>query len=361
MTKTISSNLLGYLAKALLLEACLLFAGCEQDDVQPAGKYDHGVFVVNEGGFGAGNGTISFRDPAGQLEHNIFRNLQGDFAGDVVQSLYFDDEDTGYIVVNGDSKVERVDAATFEKRGTITHAAIDKPRFMAVAGNKAYISVWGPYDEFFSLIDSYVLVWDLINNEVITTIDTDEGTEELLLSGGVLFATNYNFGGSNTVALIDPVSDGLLDQLEVASGPSGIVEDGSGKVWVLCVGDYASNNGALVRIDPVTRMVEETVPLDANPNSDLAITPDGSSLLYMVGTSVYKLDVTATVAPDVPFFVADEVVSPYALGVHPGTGEIWIGDALDFTAAGKVYIYSAAGEDVTNFAVGIGPTQFVFK
>jgi hypothetical protein len=354
----------GYYSKSsgavsfLLLIFFLL--SCESTGVRPSGRYEHGAFIVNEGGFGSGNGTITFRDPAGELEQNIFRNTQGDFAGDVVQSLYFDD-DEGYIVVNGDSKIETFDGATFKGGTTITNAAIDKPRYMVVLDDKAYISVWGPYDESFALVDSYVLVWDLVNNEEITRIDTDEGTEELLFSGGVLLATNYNFGASNTVALIDPTNNVLLDQLEVGSGPSAMVEDANGKVWVVCIGDYATNNGSLVKIDPLTKIIEETIPLSANPSPDLAITRNRGSLLYMVGTSVFKIDITATEAPDAPIFVADDVVTPYTIAVHPGTGDIWIGDAVDYTAAGQVYIYSSGGEAVTSFAAGINPTQFVFK
>jgi WD40 repeat protein len=236
MIKTISVHRLGYFAKVLLLQSCLLAVGCETTGEGPTGKYEHGVFIVNEGGFGSGNGTLSFRDPAGMLEHNIFRNTQGDFAGDVLQSLSFDDDGKGYIVVNGDSKIEIVDAVTFKGLSTITDATIDKPRYMAVVDDKAFISVWGPYDEFFSLIDSYVLVWDLVNGKVVTTIDTDEGTEELLFSGGVLFATNYNFGASNTVALIDPVNNVLFGQLVVASKPRSAKRSSScAPTWVASV------------------------------------------------------------------------------------------------------------------------------
>ncbi len=59
-------------------------------------------------------------------------------------------------MLNGDSKIEITDEETFKLENTLTAPAIDKPRYVEVIGNKAFISVWGPYDETYSLIDSYV-------------------------------------------------------------------------------------------------------------------------------------------------------------------------------------------------------------
>jgi len=340
----------------------ILLYGCAHEDATPKGRYESGAVIVNEGGFGSSNGTLSFYPlNAGVVEQNIFRNGQGDFAGDVVQSIAFHGG-KGYIVINGDNKVEIVDSNTFESIGTITNEVLDKPRYIEVINNNAYISVWGPYENGgFSLVDSYVLVIDLMTNEVIKKIETDEGTEQLLRAGNYLFASNYNYGASTTVAVIDPADNTLVDQLEVGSGPAGLVIDANGKVWVLCTGDFGSSNGMLVRINPSMLTVEESIPLHINPDVDLAITPDGSSLVYTGGINVYSMPISSTVAPDSPLFIASDVVSNYALGVDPTTGDIWIGDALNFVSAGKVFVYDAMGNAKTSFVAGIGPTQFMFK
>jgi len=340
----------------------LILMGCDNGETDPRNTYENGVVIVNEGGFGSANGSLSFyHSPAGEVSQNIFRNSQGDFAGDVVQSLTIH-EGKGYIVVNGDNKIEIVDATTFIGLSTLSNDMLDKPRYVEIIDDKAYISVWGPYEDGgYALIDSYVLVVDLNTKEIVTKIETDEGTEQLLSSAGYLFASNNNFGASKTVAVIDPLNNTLVDQIEVVSGPAGMVTDANGKVWVICTGDFAGDNGALVRISPSTLAVEETIELHVNPDSDLAITPDLSNLVYTVGTKVYKIPISATEAPDAPLFEATAVVTNYAMGIDPETSDIWIGDALNFTAEGKVYVYGADGVFKTSFTAGIGPTQFVYK
>ena len=132
-----------------LFASLLLMVSCDEDP-KPSGKYDNGAFVVNEGAFLAGNGSITFYNYASEeAEQNIFLNAAGAFAGDVVQSMTFHN-DVAFIVVNGDSKIEVANAATFESLETIEDVLIDKPRYVEVINDKAYISVWGAYDDFFS-------------------------------------------------------------------------------------------------------------------------------------------------------------------------------------------------------------------
>jgi hypothetical protein len=97
-----------------------------------------------------------------------------------------------------------VDHNTFESLGTFTDPELDKPRYVQIINGKAYISVWGPYNSSFSLVDSYVLVVDTKSLAVVDKIDTDEGVENLLYDGTRLFASNYNYGASNTLAVINP-------------------------------------------------------------------------------------------------------------------------------------------------------------
>lgn len=347
---------------SVLLFVVVFMNSCDDDDSAPKGEYEHGAFVINEGGFNASNGTITYYNTvSGEEEQNIFKNATGDFAGNVVQSLMVMD-DKGYVVINGDNKIEIVNSNTFESLGTIEDEAIDKPRYIEVIDNKAYVSVWGPYEDGgYSLIDSYVLVIDLTNNAVIKKIETDEGTEKLIHAGNYLFASNNNFGNSNSVAVIDPTNNTLVDQITLASGPAGLVTDANGKLWVICVGEYGASSGQLFRINTSTLEVEETIELSVGPDDYLAATPDKSNLIYSSGKSVYRISITSTDEPAEPLFEANDLVTNYALGIDPDTGDIWLGDALNYTSAGKVYIYDASGNFKSSFDAGINPTQFVFK
>jgi hypothetical protein len=347
--------------RLLILAIALAFTACDENDNQPKGKYEDGVLVINEGNFTQANGTVThYNKSSQQAEQNILRNVNG-FAGSVAQSLTIHG-DRGYLVLNGGNKIEIVNPSTFESLGSISGTEFDKPRYVEIADNKAYVSMWGPYEEGgFSLVDSYVLVVDLSNQSVLKKIETDEGTENLLLTDDYLFASNNNFGGSRTIAIIRTADNTLVDQVEVGSGPAGLVEDINGDVWVICSGDYGGNNGLLIRIDGGSLEVTKTVELNLNPEGDLGITPDREKLIYSSGKNVYSYAIGDNSAPVSPLFTASEVVANYALGVDSQSGDVWIGDALDYTSTGKVYIYDATGSFKSSFDTGIAPGQFIFR
>jgi len=335
----------------------ILIAGCNNDDEKPKGKYEHGAFIVNEGGLGNSNGSVTFYNTASaEAEQSILKSSTA-FAGDVAQSLTFK-EDRGYLVLNGDNKIQVVDANTFENLSTITSTDIVAPRYVEVVNDKAYISVWGPYNSSFLLVDSYVLVFDLKTNTVIKKINTDEGTENLLYNGNYLFASNYNYGASNTLAVINPTDNTLVKQITLSGGPSGMVIDANGKLWVIC-SDFAS--GKLYKINPSSLVIEATIPLANAPQTDLAVTPDKQNILYAIGKSFYKLSIASTTAATQPLFTASNVTTFYGFNVDPDSGDIWVADALNFTSTGKTYVYTPTGTVKTSFGVGISPGQFVFK
>jgi YVTN family beta-propeller protein len=331
--------------------------GCSDDDTKPKGEYEHGVFIVNEGAFGHSSGSITYyNNTTSEIKQNILIS-SGAFAGDEAQSMTFEDN-KGYLVLSGDNKIQIVDANTFENLGTIASSDIFAPRYMEVINDKAYISVWGPYDANYSLVNSYVLVYDLKTNATIKKIDTDEGTENLLYDGNYLFATNYNFGTSNTLSVINPKDNTLVKQIELAGGPSGMVIDAEGKLWVVC-SDFVS--GKLFKINTSSLTIEATINIAQAPNVDLAITPDKKNILYSIGNVIYKIPTNSTSEASQSFIDVKDAISLYSFNVNPDNGEIWIGDALDFTSAGKFFIYNPDGSFKTKGDAGIGPGQFIFK
>jgi hypothetical protein len=332
---------------------------CQSDDEKPKGKYSDGVLVVNEGNFGAANASVTFYDTkTTSPEQAIFKTVNGYFPGDVLQSLTIDG-DKGYLVLNGSNKIEVVNRHTFESLFTFSTEAMDKPRYMQMINGKAYISVWGPYSSTYDLIDSYILVVDLEKQIVLDTIDTDEGVEKLLFNGQRLFATNYNFGASQTLAIINPSTNELIDQIELAAGPSGLVLDADNYLWVICTGTYEGNDGKLFKINTTTLEIERTISLGLNPSSELAISPDKKFLFYRSDNNMYKLSIAAEGAPGTPWLTLTDVISPYGFNIDPASGDLYVGDAMTFSA-GKVFVYAADGSFKTSFDSGIGPNGFVF-
>jgi hypothetical protein len=345
----------------LCVSVAVMLLACDSDNDPVKGEYQSGVLIANEGGFTANNGSVTYFNPSTKLtSQNIFKNSAGLFAGGVLQSISIDG-DRGYLVLNASNTIEIVNHNTFESVATFTAVELDKPRYVQVIDDKAYISVWGAYDANYSLVDSYVLVVDTKTLSVVDKIDTDEGVDNLLYNGSRLFASNNNFGNSSTVAVIDPSNDELIDQVELAAGPAGMVLDTNNKLWVITQGTYAGSDGKLFRLNPTTLAIEEDIDLNMNPDGDLAITPDKKNLIYSDGASIYKISITDSQAPSQPWISATNVQELYALEVNPDNGDLYIGDAKDFSSPGTVYIYNADGTFKESFESGINPTQFVFK
>ena len=51
----------------------------------------------------------------------------------------------------------------------------------------------------------------------------------------------------------------------------------------------------------------------------------------------------------------------YGLTVDPSSGEVYVADAIDYQQQGKIYRYSASGEEIDEFYVGIIPGAFCWK
>ncbi|MBS1681109.1 MAG: SMP-30/gluconolactonase/LRE family protein [Bacteroidetes bacterium] len=335
---------------------------CTKSSDPVKGKYQTGVLVANQGNFGSGNGDVTYFNPSSKVsEQAIYKNANGgtSFSGDVLQSISLDG-DKGYLVLSGSNKIEVVDNNTFTLSKTFTDPKLDKPQYLEVINDKAYISVWGPYNSNFLLTRSYILVMDTKTLALVDTITTDLGVENLLYNGKYLFASNNNFGGSNTVSVIDPSTDKLIKQIVLSAGPAGMVLDANGKLWVITQGTFGSNNGVLYRINPSTFAIEQVIDLSTNPGNSICTTPDKKSIYYSVNNQIYKIAIDATSTPTSPFINASDVVTLNALAVS-NVGDIYLGDALNYSTAGMAYVYDSDGNLKTSFPTGITPTQFVFK
>ncbi|MGC4021551.1 MAG: hypothetical protein QM734_06230 [Cyclobacteriaceae bacterium] len=175
-----------------------------------------------------------------------------------------------------------------------------------------------------------------------------------------MFVSNNNYGSSNTVSVIDPSQDKQIKKITLAAGPAGLVLDANDKLWVIANGTYAGNDGVLYRINPTTFEVEQTIELGANPGNSLVISPDKKTLYYSVNNSVYKIGIEATTVPSNAWINNSDIVSLSWLGVA-NSGEVYVGDALDFASPGKVYIYNSDGSPNTSIASGVDPIQFIFR
>ena len=126
-----------------IVSAMVLFQSCEKDPDPVVKAGEAGFFIVNEGGYPNPNTSISFYDrKTGAVTNDLFVAKNGRPLGLQAQSMSVF-EGKGYIVVQGDSKIEIINPDDFSSLSTISEG-IPSPRyFLGVTATKAYVSDWG--------------------------------------------------------------------------------------------------------------------------------------------------------------------------------------------------------------------------
>ncbi len=349
--------------KAKLRKACLLITGvlfivgCEPgENVTPdngnndiPGSFKPGVFIINEGNFGWGNGSVSFFDFTELKVYNhLFQKANDRVLGDVPQSMFIMDS-LGFIVVNNSGKIEVVNMENFRSVNTIT--GLTSPRyFLPVSELFAYVS------DLYSGLITQVRLDDFI---ITKTIETGMSTEQMIKIGDELFVANWS--GGNKILVIDIVEGKPVDTIDVIMEPNSMVMDKNNKLWVLCSGGYLNEEiPAILRIDPVTREKEKIFRfsvLESSP-SHLCINGLGDTL-YFLNNGIFQMPVTETEIPSEPLVQTEKLF--YSIGVDPESGIIYAADAVDYQQKGKVFRYLPEGALKDSFDVDIIPGSFVFN
>ncbi|MGZ4157859.1 MAG: YncE family protein [Bacteroidia bacterium] len=345
----------------------IAFAGCKKDDPKPqpaatsgGTTYDYGVFITNEGSYGSGSGTVSFYNKTtGGVSNDIFGTKNGFPLGNVVQSLQIYNG-SAYIVVNNAGKVEVADGSTFASTGTIT--GLTYPRyFLGINSSKGYISEWGAGG-----IAGAIKVVDLSTKAITATINTGKGAEGMLLSGSKVYvACGGGFDNDSVVTVINSTTNSVSTNINVGANPKDIKMDASGKLWVLCSGQWDPTYTflvkpvKLVRVDTATNMVDLSLPFSSTTSqpSRLVINAAKTSLYYLYNGGVYQQSYTAGALSS----VATINRNFYGLAIDPVTDFFYGADAVDFSSNGKVIRYNASATLVDSLSVGVIPGNFFFK
>ncbi|SMB96128.1 40-residue YVTN family beta-propeller repeat protein [Hymenobacter roseosalivarius DSM 11622] len=341
----------------------LTLASCDPESDGPGGPpapagNSTNVYIVNEGQFNTPNGAISLysKSSGTVVDNNLFTSVNGRILGDVVQSMTVVGS-RGYIVVNATGKVEVVEMATFKQVATIDK--LQQPRYLiAINSEKAYLTEWVERGQ-----PGRVAVIDLRTNTVTKTIAVGRQPEQLLLANGKVYVTNSD---ENTVSVINPSTDMAESPIQVQDGPSSLVQDKSGNIWVACTGItrygpaptfavVSSTNGSLVRFNPGSPTNQTSLPFASGGPSDLTTNGAKDQLYYSYRRGVYQLAAGASTLPTNPIIRR----SFYGLGIDPKDNTIY-GSIAPFTTTGKVIRYQPTGMAIDSFGVNIGPNSFVF-
>ncbi|WP_225035612.1 YncE family protein [Winogradskyella sp. SM1960] len=355
-----------YKLTGLLMIVLITITSCTSDDrddpisVQPpSGDYTDGIFILNEGGFGYSNASVSFLDNTNDVFNSIYSEVNGMSLGDTAQSMGFYG-DNAYLVVNNSATVEVVNRYTFEYIATVSDMIVN-PRYIEFSDNKGYITNWGDPND---VNDDYVAVLNLDTNLIEATIPVAEGPEKILLENGKLYVTHKGgYGYGNTISIIDAASQSVLNTITVADVPDGIVID-NGFLYVMCSGKASwTGDETLAKLFKINLSDSNditTLNFSAEQHPNYLEFEDGI-LYYILDNEVYTIDSTNFQLSENPSFspVEDGVQILYGFEVHEGT--IYIADAKDYTSNGEAFIYTLDGDLQHQFSVQIIPNAFYFN
>jgi len=348
-----------YLIVAIAVLVLTVQTACKKDeDNPPEINAGNTIYIVNEGPFQTGSGTISIFDhDSNTVQTNVFESVNGRPLGNIVQSINVF-ENRAYIVVHKANVVEVVEAKTFESIGTI-ESVIEPRYFLGITSDKGYITSW----------DDKVYVVDLNSFEITDEIIVRTGPDKMLRKNDHILVLNKGgLGFDSTISVIDAGTNAIVETIQVGSVPSGIVEDKDGMIWVLCSGkgwngfpQPGDTKGQLFRIDPDYLQWDRVInfPDSDNHPDQLAINSTGDTLYYIYPDGVYEIGINSTDLSASALIPSSTIF--YGLGFDPVENNICVADPLDYTQAGKVYRYTPQGVPIDTISAGVIPNGFYFN
>ena len=317
-----------------------------------------GLFVLCEGNYMYGNASLSYYDPtAKKVENEVFARSNAFPIGDVAQSMTMHDG-LGWVVVNNSGVIFAIDPATFREKRRIT--GFTSPRYIHfIEPGKAYVTqIWDPR---IYIVDPEKCI---IKGYIETGMDFETGSTEMMVQIGKFVYVNC-WSYQNRLLKIDTDTDSVTAELVVGIQPSAMQKDCNGKLWVITDGGYEGSpygheRATLSRIDADSFKVEKTFYFEWGSSPRSLCTNGDGSRIYWINGGIYAMNVSSGVLPQKPIIEAKNGLF-YSLTVDPASGDFYVGDAIDYTQNGVVTRYSASGEVLDTFSVGINPGNFCWR
>lgn len=347
----------------MALSACALPA-CSDDNDEPAPLPQptaSGLFIVNEGNYGAGNATLSYFSPqTNTVAQEVFYRANDARLGDVANSMTLHDN-LGWVVVNGSNVIFAIAADTYIEKGRIDKG-ISSPRWIHfVDDTKAYVT---------QLYDNRIAIVNPTTYTVTGYIDVpgqemgSGSTEMMVQVGNYVYVNCWSY--QNSIIRIDTTTDRVDATLEVGVQPKSIVLDRDNNIWALTDGGGWEGNPAgyeapaLVKIDTRSFTVAQTLKMNLGDYTPTLAINGTRDRLYWIQNDVYTMPISSTELPAKPL-ISSEGHYYYGLTVDPERGDIFIADAVDYVQNGRLIRYDSEGKLIGTVATGICPHAFCWK
>ncbi len=343
--------------RILVVLLMMFLMACSSDDpvVEVVKKYDDGVFVVNQGNFGNGTGTLTFYDRDTSLIQDVYQlENEGDILGNVAQSMTIVN-DIAFVAINNMAAVQVINASDFRSIAAIS--GINQPRNIVSGNNgRIYVSAWGDTG-----LNGSINVVNLSSYLVESSIPVKNGPEDMEVLGNIIYVSQSGgFGKGDKVYLFDTDVDRVVDSIDVADNVYGLERDQNGDIWALSsgftdfTGGTSPTDGGLTRISARSKNLELTLP---NGAGNLVIDKSREVLYYTVNGMVFTHNVDDVEINETPIYEG----SIFSMGIDPDTGFLHLADAKDFSSRGEVVVIDTNGTEQDRYDVGIIPGSFTFR
>ena len=333
-----------------LLSSCIKESDPVVTGLERAYLKGNGVFIMNEGNFRSGNGSISFFSyDSMKIYNNIFREANDRPLGDVPYSIGLYDN-KAFILVNNSDKVEV--ANLNDMRSVTTIEKIVSPRYISfINSQKAYVT---------SLYSDSIRVIDLNFKTVTGYIPLKNTSESIVTASSRAYAANWT--GGSRIFVINPLADEVTDSIDVGIEPESMVVDRNNTLWVLCNGGWKRENYAeLVAINTSTNKISKTFTFPSLGDSPTCLQIDGTGqFLYYLHDGVRRMHIGSEALPATTF-IPQAGYFFYRMGVNPFNDEVFVTDARDYLQKGVVLRYSPDGSLMSLLEADIIPGNMFFK
>ena len=354
-----------------IIPIIVLLGACKKDDkvvAPPELAATKGIYVLSEGTYSGNDSKLAYRDAS---SGSVF----GDFFVQQNPSVSAGLGDTGndmiiygskmYIVMNGSGNVTVLNAATATLLSQISFGGLGSgnrnPRYALGVKGKVFITCW----------DNTVSIIDTTSLQVSGSIAVGANPEGIISSGNYLYVANsgaLNYPDyDSTVSVVDMSTMMEIKKIKVGLNPQQLEVNSTGDVYVSAYGDAFATvpvPASISVISSSTNMLKTTLGTDYQFDH-IRIFNDTAYMYSNYGNTI-KVYNTISNTLIRNSFIADAtpVTVTYGLNIDEQNGDVYVGDAGDFSvpAPGMVTCFNRNGVKKFSFstAPGLNPNKILF-
>jgi YVTN family beta-propeller protein len=243
----------------------------------------------------------------------------------------------------------------------VSTISIPKPRYiLPVSSNKAYVS---------TLYSNKVYIINPKTMQVTGNITMPyQNSEGMVMYNNRAYICSWDTACRNVYA-IDTSTNQIVNTIPIqGSAPQEAVVDKNNQLWVLSGNVTRGVNSYMTVINTSGSIVKSYI-FPAKADVIKPVFDKNKETLYFIevnyngstdNNGIYKMNIADVTLPSTAFVTAQQYQYFWALGIHPVSNQVYIGDPKGFTQKSSIMVYNTDGTLNNQFNVGVGAGHFYF-